>query len=149
MGNNLFGANISGRLQSALGPLLNDVTLIKKSSAGRDPNDPSGGTVITSTRIEAHGIEDPSQYLRGGKRIVAGSQKFVIIGDDLGSEQPAVNDEIEFAGKRYLINDWSADPDRAVYEVSARGLGVGVSPPPVSVPANGSNAMGGVLPFDL
>jgi hypothetical protein len=123
MGNNLFGANISGQLAAAMGTLLLPVTLTKRVSTGRNPLDPSAGTgLVVGSITNGRGfMEDYAQRKIDGTTIKAGDKQISILGDTLGSIVPEPNDEITIEGKTRTIVSVTRDPDAAMYTCQARG----------------------------
>lgn len=124
MGNNLFGANISGKLARALGRKLLLCVLTKTTSAGHDPTNPTGGTQLTPVTTLGRGfIEDFSASQINGTTIQKGDKTVSVLGDTLagGRVVPEVDDQITIEGKLRTIVGIKRDPDAALYMCHCRG----------------------------
>lgn len=124
MGNNLFGANISGVLAQALGPGLLPATLIKVTEGSVDPNNITGpkiggGEVSYSCRGF---IEDYNDSLIDGTRIEQGDKKVMLLGDTIASGKiPEQSDRVVIEGiDRVIIGPVKRDPDAATYILQVR-----------------------------
>ena len=122
MGNNLFGANISGAIASGLGPLLLPATLIKTVIT---PNPlPGRPDTETETEYSARGlIENYNTNEINGTRIKQSDRKISLAGDTIaGLQIPEPGDKIRIEGVTYEITSGgvSRDPDRALYECQCR-----------------------------
>jgi len=136
MGNNLFGANISGVIANALGsggpaPLLG-LTLTQFTERP-NPARALGKPLKTPTPYTSSGIEDQfSKRERERPEIQSNDVKILVLGDPLGNDAdgnpvvPQEGDTIVFtdgvtAGKVYNVQDLlERDPDAATYLVHAR-----------------------------
>lgn len=124
MGNNLFGANISGQIASAFGSSLLPVKLIKRASQvlGKAPTAPA--TYNCRGMVEEYKVT-----LANNSRVKQGDKKVTILGDTIagGKVAPEPNDEIQvfFGGKllKLLIqkDGVGSDPDAATYSCHCRG----------------------------
>jgi len=80
---NIFKANIAKIINKQLGPLVFDLTLIKKTAGTRGTN-PTAGTTPTSTSVSAKGFVDSYKQANiDGTIVRAGDRKIVILGDSL------------------------------------------------------------------
>lgn len=123
MGNNLFGADIAGKLAKALGPGLLPMTLIKVVPGTRTPTDPSAGTNPTRRSFPCRGILDT--YKLGqidGTIIKHGDRKALILGGTLPKGvSPEPNDEVKIEGSTFTVcNPVERDPDAASYLCQVR-----------------------------
>ncbi len=127
MGNDLFGADIAGKLNSLLAPLLGDacqLTYTARVAAGRDTNDPSAGTGLAAgTPVSGVGFMTTKTRLLPSSRLKAGDAVINIFGDSLdgGTVVPAPNGVIVIESRSYVINEVGRDPDAALYECICRG----------------------------
>lgn len=123
MGNNLFGANISGQLFAALGPLLPAVKLLKTVQGTRDPSDPSAGTSPTTATYTGRGILDSYRTSQIDETIIQqGDRKVLILGDSLPSGiLPDTGDKVEAEGRVFTVIAVERDPDAATYTCQVRG----------------------------
>lgn len=120
MGNNLFNANISGRLAQALGPRLLKGILVKVLDGTRT-SDSTGGLQPTETFHKFRGFDYskttslPTEFMRG---TLSRTQKDLvfILGDTIeGGVEPVGGDKIQISEKTYNIQDVKKDPDKATY----------------------------------
>ncbi len=127
MGNNLFGADIAGKLNSLLAPLLGAecaLTYTARVASARDSNDPSAGTGLsTGSPIDGVGFMTTKTRLLPNSRVKAGDVVINIFGDSLegGTVEPVPNGVITIEGKARVINEVGRDPDAAIYECICRG----------------------------
>lgn len=123
MGNNLFNANISGKIAAAMGSLLLPVTLTKVVPGARTSSDPSSGTNPSRRSFPCRGMVDSyklSQF--DGTIVKRGDRKVLILGDTLPSNiVPEPNDEIRAEGALYhVVGTPERDPDAATYLCQVR-----------------------------
>ena len=123
MGNNLFGANISGIINSVIGPSVLPATLIKITPSSRNPSDPTAGVQPTETQHSCRGfIDDYADSVYRLSIIEQGDRKITLIGDSIaGDAIPKANDKIIIEGGTYLVKRVNRDPDAATYECQSRG----------------------------
>jgi hypothetical protein len=126
MGNNLFGANISGKLAAALGSkVLGLVLVVPGAPLGTDPNNPLGGTRrAPPRRIACRGFPDDQRLrLFDKKTIVAGDTAIAILGDTIagGKVRPEPDHRIVFKGRELTVISTKSDPDDALYVCQCRG----------------------------
>lgn len=119
---NIFGADIAGIINSALGPLVFDQVLIKTTSV-RDPVNKTK-RVKTKTSHACKGFIDTyeDQFL-SGTLVHDTDRKIVIIGNSLPTGIiPKPGDEITAEGITFTIADKGVvrDPAGATYECRAK-----------------------------
>lgn len=121
MGNNLFGANISGILAKALGPSFLAATLTKVTPGTRG-SDLTAGTQPTSTGYAAKGIvSDYTLREIDGTSVLTQDKKILLLGDTIASGQvPSVGDRVTIEGKSYRVINVTRDPDAATYTCQGR-----------------------------
>ena len=123
MGNNLFGANISGALASELGPLLPKVKLLKKSVSARTAGSLTSGRSTSYRGYTCRGILEAYDDTRFGgiTETKAGDRVILILGDTLPrGVVPTVDDRMEAEGSTFSIVGVSRDPDAATYTCIVR-----------------------------
>lgn len=122
MGQNLFGANISGQLAAAMGALLNPVTLIKVKPGTRNPANPSAGTNPTRRSFPCRGMVDSYRTSQmDGTIIKVGDRKVLVLGDTLPAGiVPEPNDEVRAESATYKVVAVERDPDAATYTIQVR-----------------------------
>lgn len=135
MGNNLFGANISGKLATVLGSKLPAVSFRRTVAGARDPLHPSLGTNGTpTTYVGARGfVESFSQYWIGKQSTAVGQgidttvraddRKLSVLGDTIPKAlgQVVAGDEAFVDGKwRKVVGLVDRDPDAAMYTFHVR-----------------------------
>ena len=128
MGNNLFGANISGQIAAALGPLLLPATLVKVMPGTRGA-DPTTGTNPTSVSYSCRGMIDTYDQAEMAESAVITvlHRKVLLLGDTIssGTIAPDVNDQVTIEGKTYSVDGITdRDPDRATYTLACLALAV-------------------------
>ncbi len=127
MGNNLFGADIAGKLNSLRAPLLGDqcqLTYYLRTTGTRDSNDPSAGTgLATAVPIDGVGFMTTKTRILPSSRLKAGDSVINVFGDSLegGTVEPVPNGVITLEGRLYVISEVGRDPDAAIYECICRG----------------------------
>lgn len=122
MGNNLFGANISGALAGELGPLLPKVKLLKKSVSSRTAGSLTSGRTTSYRGYTCRGIVESFDQVRfDNTETQAGDRVVLILGDTLPKGVvPAVDDRIEAEGQTLSIVAVMRDPDAATYSCLSR-----------------------------
>lgn len=136
MGNNLFGANISGQLKAAFAGKLLTAQLRRATPTTRDPVHPSQGTApVHTVWTGLNGFCDAYATNMIGKQVAsaaagidttirAGDTKVSILGDTIpaAAGDPQGNDEIFIEGRwRKVVGIDSRDPDRAMFTLHCRG----------------------------
>ena len=123
MGNKLFGVDIAGALNTALGPLLPSMTLTKVLPGTRSASDPSAGTQPTSRAYPCKGILDTYRTSQIDQTIVKqGDRKALLLGDSLPSGVvPAPGDTVTAEGAVFTVVAVERDPDAATYTCQVRG----------------------------
>lgn len=127
MGLNLFGANISGQIAAALGPLLLPATLVKTTPGTRTAGDPTSGTNPTSASYPCRGMVSDYRVSTkpGDGQVAVFDKSIMLLGDTIsgGAIVPTVNDRITIEGATYRIASVPArDPDAATYTMGCNVL---------------------------
>lgn len=118
---NLFGIDIAGELNKAMGSGLLPVVLTKSVKGTRTVGSLTAGTQPTSTTYTGRGfIDDYTDKQITGTTIVTGDRKVSILGASI-SVIPAANDRVTIEGLTYNIIKVKRDPAAAVYECQVRG----------------------------
>lgn len=128
MGNNLFGADIAGKLAAALGDKIAPIVLTRRTPGALDPLDPAAGTQLVPVEHKGRGfidtkgknLLDSAIGFGGGRRIAQGTAKISILGNTI-AVVPVPNDVIEIYGQKYSVVAVDSDPDAALYECTCRG----------------------------
>lgn len=122
MGNPLFGIDISGLINSNIGPGVNDATLTKVTPGTRSVGQLTGGTNPTSTGYACKAFVDPIDRSRiDGTLVKDGDANVQIIGDSVASSQvPEVGDTVTILGRTYEIVAVMVDPALALYTCQGR-----------------------------
>lgn len=122
MGNPLFGVNISGLINSAIGPGVNAATLTKVARGTRTAGQLTGGTKPVETSFACRAFVDPIDRNRvEGTLVRDGDVNVVIIGDSVASGQvPQVGDKVTILSKTYEIVRIEIDPALATYTCQGR-----------------------------
>lgn len=122
-GNNLFGANISGKIRNAFRGKLLKGTISKATAGSRTTTALAAGTNPSSTSSSFEGIFTTLEDRFIDETIVRrGDSAILIIGDSLSSTFiPAPGDTIVLEGRTVrLVNIVARDPDKAHYVVAVR-----------------------------
>lgn len=122
MGNNLFGANISGKVAAALGSKLLAATLVKRTPGTRTTTARDAGTNPTESRHTARGIvEEYSATQIDGTLVRRGDRRVLLLADTIaGRKVPAQNDSIVIEGQTYVVVAVTRDPDAATFTCQVR-----------------------------
>ncbi len=117
MGNPFFGIDISGLINTHIGPGVNDATLTKPAAGTRTGGQLTGGTNPTETDYACKAFADPIDRNRIPTTLVEEADTLInIIGDSVASSQvPEVGDKVTILGKEYEILSLEVDPALAVY----------------------------------
>ena len=119
---NIFGADIAGKINKALGPLVFDQTLIKVTST-RDPLN-STNRIQTEVSHTCKGyIDEFDDDVQEGTRVKITDRKIVILGASLASGIiPGPGDKIIAEGTTFTIvpDGVSRDPAGATYECQSK-----------------------------
>lgn len=122
MGNNLFGANISGLVAAALGPGLLEIKFTKVYAGERHEDELTSGLHPSEETFDCRGIRQSiSTVVRDssheGTQIPKNRQIVLILGDTLngGNTVPEVGDRIFMENTNLVIDDVNFDADRAAY----------------------------------
>jgi hypothetical protein len=114
----IFGVNIAGLINDALGDLVFDQQLIKVSST-RDPSDSTKRIQLRTVYPCKGFIDSYADVWVDGAMVQASDRKIIILGDTLDSGTiPECGDEISAEGKTFTIvaNGVTRDPAGATFE---------------------------------
>ena len=117
---NIFGADIAGEINKALGPLVFSVTLIRATGGSRTSANLTEKKQTTSTVTGKGFVDDYDARLIDGTIIKRGDRKVVILGDSLGGVVPVPNDQTTIEGETKTIINVTRDPAGATYECQVR-----------------------------
>jgi hypothetical protein len=119
----LFGVDIAGVLNKALGPGLLVVKLVKVTPGTRDPADLAAGTEPTSKTYTAKGlVADFALSQFDGVTIQRGDRKVLYLGASLPSGVvPSIGDHAIAEGVESEIVAVQRDPASATYVCQVRG----------------------------
>lgn len=123
MGNPLFGVDISGLINSNIGPGVNDAILISVTPGSRTGGQLTGGTNPTSVSTPCKGFLDVLNRNRlVGTLVADGDVVIALIGDSIsgGSIAPEPGDQITILSKTYEVITVDTDPAKAVYNCVSR-----------------------------
>lgn len=122
MGNPLFGINISGLINSNIGPGVNAATLTKVTPGSRTGGSLTGGTNPTSTSYACRAFVDPISRDRvDGTLVKDGDANVQIVGDSVaGGQVPEVGDTVTILSRTYEIVAIEVDPALALYTCQGR-----------------------------
>lgn len=123
MGNNLFAADIAGKIAKALGPKLLSVKLTSVTpGTPTDGSLTSGANPTTKTAVGRGIIDSYEQSQIDGTVVQTGDKRVLILGDTLPSGRvPASGDRVEIEGSTYNVVAVERDPDAAAYTCQVRG----------------------------
>ena len=116
-GNNLFGADIAGKVFAALNGQVLTATLTKVVAGTRTSGSLSAGTQPVETPYAAQGfIDSKNRKDIGGTLVEAGNVIVVLIGNSIASSQvPELGDKVTIESNAYWIKALDRDPDAAAY----------------------------------
>lgn len=124
MGNELFGIDIAGLVADNIAEGLLDVTVTRHTAGARDPDNLTGGPVITpQTVVGIKGFwEDFTGTPPAGITVELNDRKAVLIGDTIpAGGHPLRNDAIKIEGLTlYMVQVISRDPAAAVFVYQCR-----------------------------
>lgn len=120
MGNNLFGANISGEILKAIGPGVLAATLTKVTPGTRTVGQLTGGTNPTSATYTGRGFIDVYDEKRMPATSVQEGDRFIVLIGDSFTVVPEPNDKITIEGETSMIVSVFRDPDAATYTCQTR-----------------------------
>lgn len=126
MGNNLFSANISGRIAAALGPHLLPGKLIKVYEGVRTANITEGNHSVEleyTFRGMCYSVRSSipdsmhinTQIPRTREMVLILGDTITPVGSNPSGVQPVTGDKIEIEDKKVIINDVNFDPDKATF----------------------------------
>jgi hypothetical protein len=116
----IFRANIAGKINQAMGKLLFDVTLTRKTKAER-PENLTQGVHYTEKNYTGKGfVDDYKDSEIDGTNIKQGDRKVVILGASI-TVVPTVGDTVTVEGEtRTITGPVKRDPAGATYECQSR-----------------------------
>lgn len=123
MGNKLFGLDIAAIVNGAMGSGLPDVTLVKVTSGGRDPADPTSQLAETTANKAAKGfIENYSEEALTNTSIRRTDRLISVLGDSIADGAvPQMGDRLVAEGTTWeIVSVPGRDPAGAVYLCQAR-----------------------------
>ena len=123
MGNNLFGADIAGKLAKALGPLVNDLSFEKKAEADRSAGSLTGGRSVSYRKYPCKGTFKVKPMAYGeGSSVVETTVEVLILGETLPPTiTPEPGDRVILPNKDIVtVAMVKGDPDRAAWTLSCR-----------------------------
>ncbi len=121
MGNNLFGANISGKLAKRLGRRLPRGTLRRETEGARDASNLSAGRAKTTVDHSFRGYESGIEVLHKNTIMPDTRSSVYILGDTVKPlTVPIVNDIILLGNDEFTVVAVSSDPDRAGYTLQVK-----------------------------
>lgn len=121
MGNNLFGANISGKLAKALGRKLLPGTLRRETEGARTSSSLSSGRTKVITTHTFRGYVAGMEILQKGTILPETRDAVYILGDTIKpSVIPVVNDTILLNGEEFTVVSRTHDPDKAGYTLQVK-----------------------------
>lgn len=116
MGNNLFGLNISGKINASLGRRLPRATLTSFTPGTRTAVNPSAGTNPTSTVHTCRAVRIGMSSLKSDTILPETSDVILIIGDSISPVvAPKENDTITIKDVVNTVTKVDSDPDLASY----------------------------------
>ena len=125
MGNNLFGANISGIIAREIGPGVLPAQLHKKTTTtARTSGNLTGGRTSSTSTTPCRGFVDEYEERQIDEtKIQRGDRRITLLGDTIaaGTVVPEQGDKITIEGRVYKVVNVRRDPDAATYECQARG----------------------------
>jgi hypothetical protein len=118
----IFGANIAGKLNSAMGSKLFAVTLVQTVNGVRTPGDSTAGTNPVATTYTGRGfVDDYTTRQIDGTIIRQGDRKVSILGASLpAGVVPRPGDRTTIEGEAKAVINVTRDPAGALYECQVR-----------------------------
>jgi hypothetical protein len=116
---NIFNADIAGKLNKAMGSLLFDVVLTKRTSSLRSQNLTAGIDTIERQYTGRGFVEDYTEDQIDGTRVQVGDRKITILGASI-TVVPEIGDSLTIEGATYIIVHIRRDPAGATYECQSR-----------------------------
>ena len=124
MGNRLFGVDIAGEVNKAMGAGLLPVTVTKRTPGSRTSGSLTAGTNPTTTVLRGRGFaEDYQDAQVDGTQIQRGDRKVLILGASLKpAGVPEPGDKVTVEGETgYIVEDGvKRDPAAAAYVCQVR-----------------------------
>lgn len=121
---NLFGLDIAGIANRALGKLLLPVVLRKSIPGDRSSSNLTGGTNASHADFACRGVfTEFTQTEKLGGNVRVNDRKILVLGASIASGQvPQPGDDLTIEGKTYKIVDdgVTRDPAAASYECHGR-----------------------------
>jgi hypothetical protein len=123
MGNNLFGVDIAGIVNTVIAPQVLSATLIKVT-AEADPVNPTGAPTETTTSYACRGFLDSYDQSRiDGTLVEVGDRMALIFGNSIASGVvPESGDQLTIENTTWEVISVMRDPDAATYELQLRGV---------------------------
>lgn len=116
---NIFGADIAGKLNAAMGKLLFDVVLTKKTASLRPQNLTAGIDTREKDYTGKGFVEDYNERQIDGDRVQVGDRKITVLGASL-AVVPEIGDSLTIESSTYIIVSVKRDPAGATYECQSR-----------------------------
>jgi hypothetical protein len=120
----LFGIDIAGIVNEAMGSGLPVVTLVKVTAGVRVDGSLTGGTNPTTNQFPARGfVDDYKDAAIDGTLIKRGDRKVLVLGASIaGSQVPTQGDKLIAESRTYEVVDVKRDPASATYECQCRAI---------------------------
>lgn len=116
MGNNLFGANISGKVARSLGSKLPKATLTSVTPGTRNASNLAAGTQPTSVARACRAVSIGKSSLRKDTILPVTKDVVMILGDTIKPyAEPEENDTITIGSNITTIVAVDSDPDKATF----------------------------------
>ena len=118
---NIFGVDIQGKINQALGPLVFDITLTVVTPGTRGAEITAGTQPTEDTYTVKGFIDEYTDRERENTIIQKGDRKITLLGGSLPSGiTPKPNDKLTINGETKRIVDVQVDPAAATYECQVR-----------------------------
>lgn len=116
MGNNLFGADIAGKLGRSLGPKLEVLRLDKVTAGARTTGAISAGNNPKRRSYTCRGTFE-TRVLTSPETLISREQgRVLILSATLPAGiRPVAGDEVRYKGTTYTVEAVGSDPDAATY----------------------------------
>lgn len=120
----LFGIDIAGIVNKAMGSGLPAVTLVKVTPGLRVDGSLTAGTNPSTNQFPARGFVDTYQDKAiDGTLIKQGDRKMLILGASIaGGQVPSQGDQVIAESRTYEVIDVKRDPAAATYECQCRAI---------------------------